>query len=189
MSVGERKEFLAWYERHKSEPFDNRYVLEAYCQDYVTVLRKACGVFRREFLHIGKIEVSLESLAIASAWYKVLQPTFLKPDAIGLIPTGGYTCDNKYNKKAIMWLFHMGQADGVFMKHARNRCEYRLPELPHLSADGYCVEINKIYEYFGCYWLGYACKPFRDVITTNCDTLPARYEQTMVRLEQTTCVG
>ena len=28
------------------------------------------------------------------------------------------------------------------------------------------------------------CQPFRDVITTNGDTLAARYEQTMARLEQ-----
>jgi len=49
MSGGERKEFLAWYETHKSDLFDNRLVLEAYCQDDVTVLQ-ACRVFRREFL-------------------------------------------------------------------------------------------------------------------------------------------
>jgi hypothetical protein len=53
MSGGERKEFLAWYERHKSEPFDKRHVLEAYCQVDVTVLRQACRVLRREFLQIG----------------------------------------------------------------------------------------------------------------------------------------
>jgi len=29
MSGGERKEFLAWYERHGTELFDNRLVLEA----------------------------------------------------------------------------------------------------------------------------------------------------------------
>jgi hypothetical protein len=28
MSGGERKEFLAWYETQKSEPFDNMHVLE-----------------------------------------------------------------------------------------------------------------------------------------------------------------
>ena len=39
MSGGERKEFLAWYETHKSDLFDNRLVLEEYCQDDVTVLQ------------------------------------------------------------------------------------------------------------------------------------------------------
>jgi hypothetical protein len=38
MSGGERIEFLACYERQKFEPFDNRRVLELYCQDDVTNL-------------------------------------------------------------------------------------------------------------------------------------------------------
>ena len=33
------------YENHKSEPFDNRRVLETYCQNDVTVLRQASRVF------------------------------------------------------------------------------------------------------------------------------------------------
>ena len=56
MGLGEREEFLAWYEARKSRPFHNKQVLETYCQD-VTVLRQACRVFRREFLQIGNIKV------------------------------------------------------------------------------------------------------------------------------------
>ena len=89
MGGGEREEFLAWFETRKSRPFHNKHVLEAYCQDDVTVLRQACRVFRREFLEIGNIEIFLESLTIASACNKFLRRTFLKPDTIGLIPTGG----------------------------------------------------------------------------------------------------
>jgi len=36
-----RKEFLVWYESQRYETFDNRHVLESYCQDDVTVLRHA----------------------------------------------------------------------------------------------------------------------------------------------------
>jgi len=39
MSEGERRDFLAWYMKKKSEDFDNRFALETYCQDHVTVLR------------------------------------------------------------------------------------------------------------------------------------------------------
>ena len=127
----EREDFLARYEIRKSRPFNNKQVLETYGQDDVTVLRQACRVFRREFLQIGNIEVFLESLTIASACNRMLQRKFLKPDTIGLIPKGGYTCNNKYSKKAIMWLLHMEQNDGVVIKHSRNGREYRLPELPH----------------------------------------------------------
>ena len=52
MSGRERKEFPAWYEKQKSEQFDNMRVLEAYNQDNVTILRQACRVFRHEFLQI-----------------------------------------------------------------------------------------------------------------------------------------
>ena len=88
MGRGELEEFLAWYEAHKPEAFHNKQVLEAYCQDYVTVLRKVCRVFHREFLEIGNIEVILESLTIASGCNKVLRGKVLKPDSIGLIPHG-----------------------------------------------------------------------------------------------------
>ena len=37
MREDERKEFLFWYEIQRSKTFDNRQVLESYCQDYVTV--------------------------------------------------------------------------------------------------------------------------------------------------------
>jgi G:T-mismatch repair DNA endonuclease (very short patch repair protein) len=83
----------------------------------------------------------------------------------------------------------MEQTDGVAIKHARNRREYRLPELPLFGVDGYCVETNKIYEFFGCYWHGCTCRRFREVITTKGDTLAARYEETMARIEQITRAG
>jgi hypothetical protein len=46
MGASERNEFLAWYEGQKDEDFDNRRVLESYCQDGVRVLREACRVLR-----------------------------------------------------------------------------------------------------------------------------------------------
>jgi len=75
-------------------------------------------------LHIEFIGVFLESLTIASACNKVLRRKFLKPDTIGLIPTVGYTYNNKYSKKSLMWLIHMEQTDGVALKRARNGREY-----------------------------------------------------------------
>ena len=38
MRGGEKKEFVAWYESHKSQLFDNRVVLGPYFQDDATVL-------------------------------------------------------------------------------------------------------------------------------------------------------
>jgi len=124
MSEGERREFLALYNKEKVKVFDNRHVLEQYGQDDVTVLRQACRVFRREFLAIGNIEVFLEALTIASACNKVLRKNFLKADTIGLIPPGGYSANRRYSKKALIWLLHMERTDGCHILHARNGREF-----------------------------------------------------------------
>jgi len=76
-------------------------VFEQYCQDDVTVLREACQIFRRDFIEIGNVDVFLESCTIASACNKVLRKRFLKPETIGLIPAGRYSCNRNYSKKAV----------------------------------------------------------------------------------------
>ena len=88
-----------------------------------------------------------------------------------------------------MWQLHMKETDGESLMHGRNVGEYKVPELPHFSVDGYCPETRTIYEFFGFYFHGHTCQSFRDVITTSGDTLAERYERTMSRLEQITRSG
>jgi len=83
-------------------------------------------------MHIGNIELFLVSITKASACNKILRKRFLQPDTIDLIPTGGYIYHNNYSKKAMMWLLHMQQTDGVKIRHGRNGREYKPPELPRL---------------------------------------------------------
>ena len=186
MGESERKEFIAWNDTQKDKVFDNRHVFEQYCQDDVSVLRQACQIFRRNFIEIGKIDVFLESCTIASACNKMLRKRFLKPETIGLIPAGGYSCNRNYSKKALMWLLHMIEIEGCKIMHARNGREYRLPELPRFSVDVYCPETRTIYEFLGCFFHGYKCQPFRDHETMNEDTLAERYERIMSRIDQIT---
>jgi len=70
-------------------------------------------------MHIRNIEIFLESITNTSACNKVLRKRFLQPYTIGLIPTGGYTCNIKFSKKAMMWLLHMEDTDGVKIMHGR----------------------------------------------------------------------
>jgi len=184
MSEGDKREFMAWYDKEKVKVFDNRLVLEQYCHDDVTVLRQACRVFRREFLTIGNIEVFLEALTIALACNKVLRKTFLKPETIGLIPPGGYSCNRRYRMKALMWLLHMERTEGCHIQHARNGRAYRTPEFPHYSVDSYCAETRTIYEFLGSYYHGCKCQPFRDAKSlASGETLAERYEETLARIE------
>jgi len=53
-------------------------------------------------MELGKLEVFIESITIASARNKFLRKRFLQPDTIGLIPTGVYTCNHKYSEKALI---------------------------------------------------------------------------------------
>ena len=106
-------------------------MLEFYCQADITVLRKACQVFRREFIQIVNIEIFLESITIASACNKVSRKRFLKTDTIGLIPIGGYTVISITVRKPLL-LLYMENTDGCKILHGR---DYRLPELPHLNVD------------------------------------------------------
>lgn len=57
MSPGERTEFLDWYDSQWSVLFDNWRVLEDFCKDTLTVLRKACRVFKRDILQVGEIHL------------------------------------------------------------------------------------------------------------------------------------
>jgi hypothetical protein len=69
---------------------------------------------------IANIDVFQESITIASACNKVLWKVFLKPDTIGLIPTGGYRGNKNYSRKAMMWLVYREQIDGCRIRHGRN---------------------------------------------------------------------
>jgi len=93
MGEEERRDFLAWYDdsRKSEEPFENRRVLETYCQNDVSAPRQTCRVFRRNFMHIGNIEVFLESKTKSSACNKLFRKRILQSDTIGLIPIKGYT--------------------------------------------------------------------------------------------------
>jgi len=84
---------MSWYDEQKNKVFDNRRVLQQYCQDDVTVATRE--IFRRDFIEIGNIEVFLEALTMASACKKVLRKKFLKPETVGLIPAGVYSANNR----------------------------------------------------------------------------------------------
>jgi len=86
----------------------------------------------------------------------------------------------------MMWLLYMEETDGVKIIHGR---EYKVTELPQFIVDGYCPDTRTIYEYFGSYYHGHTCQPFRDVITTSGDTLAERYERTISRLDKIKRLG
>jgi hypothetical protein len=59
--------------------------------------------------------------------------------------------------------------------HTRNGREFRLPELPQYSVDGYCAETRTLFDFYGFYYHGCPCKNFRDVKMQGGDTLAQQY--------------
>ena len=115
------------------------------------MFRQACRVLRRRFIELGNLDVFMEAITIVSACNKVLRKRLVKPNTIGLIPTGGYSCNVIYSKKALMFLVHRESKDGCRISHGPNGQGFRLPKIPHLSVDVYCHEMNKVYEFNDCY--------------------------------------
>ena len=185
-----QEEFTSWYDAQKHKVFDNRRVFEQYVQDDVTFLRKACQLFRRDFMNVENVDIFLESSTIASACIKVLRKRFLKPETVGLIPKdGGYSCYRNYSKKALMWILHMEQTDGCTIMQARNGREFRLHELPRYSVDGYCAETRRVYKLLGLF--GTAVNVNRCATTRHWIKIhwPNFYEKTMARIEQIAAAG
>ena len=105
------------------------------------------------------------------------------------MPKGGYTANVKQSKKALMWMVYRERMEGCTIMHGRNGREHRLPELPHLSVDGFCPETGTVYEFMCCYFHRHTCQPFRGVTNMVGDTLAERYERTMARIEQIARAG
>jgi len=120
----------------------------------------------------------------------MLRKRFLKPDTIGLIPTGGYGGKINYSRKALIWLVYREMKDGGRkILHTLNGREYRLPELPYFSVEGFCPETMTVYEILECYYPCYICQPYRDACRMRGETLAEKYERTMVLIEQIARAG
>ncbi|MGZ8924248.1 MAG: DUF7487 domain-containing protein [Nitrososphaeraceae archaeon] len=60
---------------------------------------------------------------------------------------------HNYSYKCIQWLESIMQQEGIYIQHAMNGGEYKIPGTRY-KADGYCFETNTIYEFHGDYWHG-----------------------------------
>lgn len=78
----------------------------------------------------------------------------------------------KYSKKSIKWLNIIAKHENIFIQHAENIGEFHIPHTT-LHADGYCKQLNTIYEFYGDRFHGnlqlfppnYKCHPFTNETT------------------------
>lgn len=157
MSAEIRKNvFLPWYDTLKKADyvFDFAKEIVSYCRDDVTILRRACLVFRKMFIDIGNVCPFDEATTIASACFRIFRKNFLKDDSIGIIPTSGYRWTHNQSKKAISWLVWEEHCRGHRIIHAARTREFKIPQ--NLYVDGYYERDGRAFvlQFHGCYWHG-----------------------------------
>lgn len=57
-------------------------------------------------------------------------------------------CKKSFSQKSLIWLDNIAKQQNIHIQHAGNGGEYRIPNTK-LSADGFCIETNTIYEFDG----------------------------------------
>ena len=99
---------------------------------------------------------------------------------LGLIPRGGgYSCNQNYNNKALMWILHREQTDGCTMMHARNGREFRIPEFPATVSTVIARKPRRSTNFWDVFGTAVNVNPMRDHKTMDEDTLAERYERTV----------
>ncbi|MCK9369596.1 DUF723 domain-containing protein [Candidatus Dojkabacteria bacterium] len=96
-----------------------------------------------------------------------------KPNNHISMKTGCPRCVSKtHSKMCIDWLESTMESEAIHIKHALNGGEFKIPTTNY-SADGYCVDTNTIYEFYGDRWHGnpkiyepdFGCYPKDKLIT------------------------
>jgi Zn finger protein HypA/HybF involved in hydrogenase expression len=96
---------------------------------------------------------------------------FLQTPNTHLNGTGCPACarGSNFSNVAIHWLERIMKTENIFIQHAQNLGEYKIPGTK-FKADGYCKETNTVYEFYGdkfhgninLYNTDVECHPFTD---------------------------
>jgi hypothetical protein len=85
-------------------------------------------------------------------------------------------CISKTSNISNIWLDQISEQDHIDIVR-----EYQIPDTPY-RADGYCIETNTIYEFYGDYWHGNPERYTADTLNTvKQKTAGVLYKNTMVR--------
>lgn len=156
MNKAERKIFLEWYQNklNSNEIFNMKEQLIKYCQTDVDILRKACIQFRSMLLSETGVDPFDGPVTIASTCMRVFRAKYLKENTIASVPTNGYRRVDNQSIKATQWLHWLQYKNNIRIRMAENGREVWLPI--HIKVDGFCARLNKVYEFYGCYY--HRCK-------------------------------
>ena len=60
---------------------------------------------------------------------------------------------NNFSLKAITWLDHVAKEQNIYIQHAMNKGEYKLPGT-NIKVDGFCEKSNTVYQFHGIFYHG-----------------------------------
>ncbi|MGI0075915.1 MAG: DUF7487 domain-containing protein [Nitrosopumilaceae archaeon] len=86
----------------------------------------------------------------------------------------------KFSHKAVLWLESIIKKENIFIQHAQNIGEYKVPGT-RIKVDGYCQKTNTIYEFYGDYYHGNPKIFESNYITFMYKTAGELYQQTLQR--------
>ena len=129
-----------------------------YCRSDVDILRKGCLKLRELFLQVANID-PFQYITIASVCSAIYRNECLPENTIGVV---NETPSDNYSIKSMKWMKYLSQRHGINIQHACNGGEQtiRFNDGKFLKVDGYCKEINTVFQFHGCYYHG--CKDCYD---------------------------
>jgi hypothetical protein len=101
--------------------------------------------FSEFIFEIGQDGPFRQAITISSICNKVFRTIFLKPDTVGLIPSGGYRMGDRQSVENLQWLAYIGRTRNN-VTHAGNGREFRLGRVPNLKVDGCFAQTGEVFE-------------------------------------------
>lgn len=142
------------------------------------ILEQSLHKFRDLFKASTNLDPITRRFTLASIALEFLRTHVLKPKAICIVPSSGFSTVRTYSATEAAWLDHTASRLGCTIAR-----EYRVG---NYFADGFCKETITVFEYFGCLFHGCpSCyKDNRDEIVSGIFDIPASvlYSRTMEKM-------
>lgn len=142
------KVFQAWYHEEimKNNVFDFKKQIIDYCRSDVEILLESVLKFKKLFQTITKIDPYTRSFTLASIGMECFRSFYLMPETIAITPIHCYGKQRKCSMIANAWLDYNSKKDSTFIE--------REWKLGNFYADGFSQNLNKVYEFWGCWTHG-----------------------------------
>jgi hypothetical protein len=184
-SPEEREALIHWHQEcvNNNIQFDMKKEMLGYCQMDVRILTQAIIKFSNLIEEKTQgIQPFLHTSTIASCAMQCFRSLYLKEKSIQIIPPLGFRHKKQQSKKALQWLRYVEFTNNISIKSTDNGKEV---QFKRFKLDGYHVESNMGFEFYGCYWHGHTCiKRDRSIpVDKQGHSLMDRYTDTLARKE------